>query len=50
MARFAGSELALRLRNELDAFGSAEQPLIDEYIGGNAGCFFAASRVAGDQG
>jgi poly(beta-D-mannuronate) lyase len=50
MARFAGSELALRLRNELDAFGSAEQPLIDEYIGGNASCFFAASRVAGDQG
>lgn len=50
MARFAGSELALRLQAELDAFGSAEQPLIDEYIGGNASCFFAASHAAADQG
>ncbi len=48
-ARFPTSELALRLQDRLDAFGAAEQPLIDEYIGGNASCLFGTSHVAGDQ-
>jgi poly(beta-D-mannuronate) lyase len=41
IARFPQSALALRLRRALEAFGSAEQPLIDEYSGGNMSCFFA---------
>jgi poly(beta-D-mannuronate) lyase len=48
-ARFHASELAQRLQEKLDAFGAAEQPLIDEYVGGNASCLFGTLHVAGDQ-
>jgi poly(beta-D-mannuronate) lyase len=48
-ARFPSSALALRLQDELDAFGAAERPLIDEYIGGNASCLFGLPQGIGDQ-
>jgi poly(beta-D-mannuronate) lyase len=48
-ARFPASELAKRLQEKLDAFGAAEQPLIDEYVGGNASCLFGTLHVAGNQ-
>ena len=48
-ARFPTSELALRLQDRLDAFGAAEQPLIDDYIGGNASCLFGTAHVAEDR-
>jgi poly(beta-D-mannuronate) lyase len=50
ITRFPDSELALGLRRELDQFGSAEQPLIDEYSGGNASCFFGTARGPAQQG
>jgi poly(beta-D-mannuronate) lyase len=49
LARFPQSELAQRLRAKLDEFGSAAQPLIDEYSGGNMSCFFAAPEAVADQ-
>jgi poly(beta-D-mannuronate) lyase len=46
IARFPESGLALRLRRALDAFDSAERPLIDEYSGGNMSCFFAMPEAS----
>jgi len=48
-ARFPNAELSRRLQDKLEAFGEAEQPLIDEYIGGNASCLFGTVHVAGNQ-
>jgi poly(beta-D-mannuronate) lyase len=49
MARFPDSELTARLRQKLDAFGPVEEAMIDEYVGGNASCFFARPQEAGSQ-
>jgi len=44
MARFPQSDLARRLREQLIAFGATGEPMIDEYFGGNASCFFRAAE------
>lgn len=49
LARFPQSELAQRLRAKLEEFGSAAQPLIDEYSGGNMSCFFAVPEAVAEQ-
>ncbi|MEM7021194.1 MAG: alginate lyase family protein [Pseudomonadota bacterium] len=40
IARFPDSDIAKRLQRTLAEFGSREHPMIDDYSGGSASCFF----------